>query len=150
MYGSGEIKYFTEQELMCKGSGVIKLDPRFATALVELREAWGNPLSPSSVCRTPDHNTKVGGKPNSLHLTENPKWKCSGTMAADIKWRNWKPESQLEFAKLALKMGWRVGLHDGFCHIDRLLDIEPDFPVSVFLYGTYTGQLFEKLKGFIK
>lgn len=143
------IPYFSEAELRCKGTGIIKLDPRFADALPKLREAWGKPLSPNSVCRSPEHNKAVGGHPNSLHLTENPKWPTFGTMACDIRWRDWKLEDQQSFAELALSMGWRVGLHDGFCHLDRLLDIAPG-SAKLFLYGTYTGPLYPRLTKPIK
>lgn len=139
------IEFFSEPELACKGSGTIKMDPRFAAALVELRRAWGRPLTPNSVCRTPAHNIKVGGHPSSLHLTDNPKWPTVGTMACDIRWRDWSLQDQLDFAQLALSRGWRVGLHNGFCHIDRLLDIAPESK-KVFLYGTYTGPIYARLK----
>ena len=138
------IQYFSEAELRCKGTGIIKLDPRFAESLPKLRESWGKPLSPNSVCRAPSHNKAVDGHPNSLHLTENPKWPTFGTMACDIRWRGWKLEDQQAFAELALEQGWRVGLHDGFCHLDRLLDIAPG-SAKVFLYGTYTGPLYPRL-----
>jgi hypothetical protein len=139
------IEYFSESELQCKGSGVIKLDPRFAAALSELRRAWGKPLSTNSVCRSPEHNKAVGGHPRSLHLTENPHWDTFGSMAADIRWRAWTIEDQESFARLALGQGWRVGLHNGFVHLDRLLDIAPESK-KVFLYGTYTGPLYARLK----
>jgi hypothetical protein len=38
------IEFFSEKELACKGTNVIKLDPRFAAALPELRRAWGEPV----------------------------------------------------------------------------------------------------------
>ena len=135
------IDYFSEKELACKGTGIIELDPRFAEALVDLRETWGKPLSPSSVCRTPLHNKFVKGHPNSFHLTENPKWKTFGTMAADITWRSWDTETKLKFAKLAYSLGWAVGLHNSFCHIDRRVDA--GLPQAVFLYGTWSN-LFDK------
>ena len=148
------IEFFSETELECKGSrqldgsgkpiagtGVIKLDPRFAAALPELRRAWGKGLTPNSICRTPEHNAKVGGNPNSLHMTENAKWPTIGTMAADISWRGWPVEEQLAFARLAWGMGWAVGLHNGFCHVDRRKDLElPNLPQSVFLYGQWDGK----------
>lgn len=134
---SRAIEFFSERELACKGTGVIKLDPRFAEALPKLRRAWGSALSPTSVCRTPEHNTKVGGHPRSLHLTENPAHPSQGCMAADIAWRHWPTSQKLEFAKLAWSMGWAVGLHDGFCHIDRRADI--GLKRTVFLYGTWSG-----------
>lgn len=60
------IPYFSESELQCKGTGIIKLDPRFADALPKLREAWGKPLTPNSVCRNPEHNKAVGGLGSGL------------------------------------------------------------------------------------
>lgn len=134
------IEFFADHELACKGSGVIKLDPRFADALPALRREWSRPLSPTSVCRTPEHNAKVGGHPRSLHLTDNPVWPTIGTMGADIAWRSWPDMRKLAFARLAWKRGWSVGLHDGFCHIDRRGDLGlPNLPQNVFLYGAWSG-----------
>jgi zinc D-Ala-D-Ala carboxypeptidase len=134
------IPYFSERELACKGSGIIKLDPRFAEALPKLREAWGKALVATSVCRSPEHNLKVKGHPSSLHLTENPIWPTMGTMAADIAWRGWPIENQILFARMAWKMGWSVGLHDGFCHIDRRADMKLDrLKQAVFIYGQWSG-----------
>jgi hypothetical protein len=142
------IEFFSQAELECKGSrkdnapgtGVIKLDPRFAVALPELRRTWGKSLNPNSICRTPEHNTKVGGNPNSLHMTENAKWPTIGTMAADISWRGWPVEEQLAFARVAWGMGWAIGLHNGFCHVDRRADLGlPNLPQSVFLYGEWAN-----------
>jgi len=103
-----------------------------------LRRKWGMPLTPTSVCRTPQHNAKVGGNPRSLHLTENPKWQTFGTMAADISWRDWHKEKKLKFAKLAWDLGWSIGLHNSFCHIDRR--VEAGLEQKVFLYGTWDNQ----------
>lgn len=134
------IRFFSERELACKGTGEIHMDPRFARALPELREAWGKPLHPNSVCRTPAHNAAVGGHPRSMHLTDNPMWPTVGTMGCDLRWRGWPVEDQLAFARLAWSMGWAVGLHDGFIHIDRRGDLGlPNLPQNVFLYGTWSG-----------
>ena len=143
------IRFFSHAELECKGSrvngrpgtGVIRMHPTFATELVRLREAWGRPVVPNSVCRTPAHNRAVGGHVRSLHLTENPHWPTLGCMAMDWPWRSWTKADQLAFARLAWRMGWSVGLHDGFCHIDRRADLGlRDLPQAVFLYGTWTGR----------
>lgn len=130
------IEFFSVAELRCKGSGRVILDPRFAEALPELRRAWGGPLSVTSVCRTPAHNKAVGGHPHSLHLTENPKHPTFGTMAADIRWREWPTPDKMKFAKLAWSLGWSVGLHDGFCHVDRRIEFMRQ---ACFLYGTWSG-----------
>ena len=135
------IPYFSESELRCKGTGVIKLDPRFASALVEFREAWGKPITANSVCRTPEHNKSVKGHPRSLHLTDNPTWSTYGTMAIDCAWNNWEIDKQLRFAQLAWSMGWSVGLHNSFCHLDRRGDLNlPNLPQNVFIYGSWNNR----------
>lgn len=130
------LEFFGPKELACQRTGLIKLDPHFAEALPTLRRAWGKPMVLNSVCRTPAHNKAVGGHPSSLHLTENPKHPTKGAMAADVRWRGWPSKDQLAFAKLAFSMGWAVGLHDGFCHIDRRADV--GLAKNVFLYGTWS------------
>lgn len=135
------LPYFPAHEIACKCCGVIKMDRAFAAMLPALREAWAKPLTPTSVCRCPAWNTICNngkpGHPDSLHLTENLKWKTAGTMAADIAWRLWPTAEKLRFARLAHSLGFRVGLHDGFCHIDggRKLGINP----RPFLYGEWSG-----------
>lgn len=136
-----KLPYFDEYELACKGTGAIKMDMNFAVHFPLLRHLWGEPFTPNSVCRTPEHNSVInkgrGGHPNSLHLTENPKHPTCGTMAADVPWRGWNKEKKLSFARLAWSLGWAVGLHDGFCHVDRRVDV--GLVQKVFLYGHWSG-----------
>ena len=132
------IPFFTRSELSCKGTGVIKLDRRLAVRLPQLRIEWGDALYPTSVCRTPEHNESVGGHKRSLHLTDNPTHDTDGCMAADIAWRNWSAERKLRFARLAWSLGWSVGLHDSFCHIDRRKDA--GLAQASFLYGHWSDQ----------
>lgn len=131
------LPYFPRHELACKGTGIILLDARFAAALPHLRMMWGKPLTPTSVCRTPAHNTAVGGHKTSMHLTENPARGTNGTMAADLAWGPWPPEQQLAFARLAWSLGWAVGLHDSFIHVDRRSEVR--LRPQVFVYGQWTG-----------
>jgi len=128
----GALPYFSAGELACKGSGDIKLDLRFAAHLPALRQSWGKPLTVTSCCRTPGHNQVVGGHPRSLHLTDNPHHPTHGTMAIDLLW----PDAPLSFARLAYKMGWSVGLHDVFIHLDlrRVIGL----PKAVFKYGKWS------------
>ena len=137
MSWTSALPFFSESELACKGSGVIKLDPQFAAMLPALRVAWGKPLIPNSVCRTPAHNAAVGGHVRSLHLNDNPVHDTQGCAAADIRWRNWDNETKLKFARLAYSLGFSVGLHDGFCHVDWRQSA--GLKQACFLYGQWSG-----------
>ena len=57
-----KLKYFTESE-------VVGLDSKFTLLLDKARENAGIPFVINSGYRTPAHNKKVGGVPNSAHLT---------------------------------------------------------------------------------
>lgn len=134
----GAIPFFTEEELACRCCGTIKLDLNFAAKLPALRAAWGAPLRLSSVCRCSTWNKSQGGHPTSLHLIVNPKYKTSGAMAADVKWRQWEVADKLKFARLAWAHGFSVGLHDGFCHVDLRTAVGK--LQTVYLYSEWAGQ----------
>jgi hypothetical protein len=131
------LPYFTEKELACKCCGLVQMDLRFAAMLPVLRQRWGKPVTVNSACRCPEHNAAVGGHPTSMHLTQNPKWSTTGTAAVDIAWRNWATMEKLTFARMAHDLEFRVGLHNGFIHLDmgRLLGINP----RPFLYGEWSS-----------
>lgn len=134
------LPYFPEHELECPHCNLIQLDIRFAAALPALRLAIGHALYPTSVTRCPAHNRKVRGHPRSMHLTENPVHPTNGSMGADIAWRGWPLHDKLDFARLAWSLGWSVGLHDGFCHVDRRADLGLDhLPQKVYLYDEWGG-----------
>ena len=132
-----DLPYFDTNETQCKGSGVVKLDPNFAVHMPYLRHTWGGPLMLNSCCRSPEHNDAVGGHPRSLHLTDNPSHPSQGAMACDVRWASWPQKKQLRFARLAWSLGWSVGLHHSFCHVDRRADIGLD--QAVFYYGAWHG-----------
>jgi hypothetical protein len=134
---TGALPYFPVNEIACKCCGLVKIDLRFAAMLPALRRAWDEPLTPTSLCRCPAHNAKSGGHVTSLHLTDNTKWPTTGSAAVDIAWRAWPTAKKVAFARLAHRQTFRVGLHDGFCHLDlgRILEMSP----KPFLYGTWTG-----------
>lgn len=142
------IPFFGEKELRCKGDSsenpcgcgsAIKLDIAFAVHLPVLRFEWGEPFTLNSCCRCTIHNKNSKGHESSLHLMKNPKWPTSGTMAGDVPWRHWDDDKQLRFAALAYSLGWSIGLHDGFCHIDRRINC--GLKQRVFLYGEWSGQM---------
>lgn len=109
--------YFSEDELKCKGTGELQLAPGFLGSLLVLRELYGRPMSVTSCCRSPEHNKKINGHPNSLHLTKNDKWNTGGTLAIDVSisnYSNWDSELR-ESAEL---LGWSLGVGKTFIHLD--------------------------------
>ena len=133
---------FTRRELACPKTGIILLDMNFAVAYPYLRHQWGDALYPNSVCRSPEHNEAIDGHPRSLHLIDNPVHPTDGAMAADNQWRNWRSARKLRFAQLAWRLGWSLGLHDGFIHIDRRVDV--GLPQKVFTYNEWASPFTEK------
>lgn len=123
MFWKGPIPYFNRDELESPDTREIRLDRRFAAAFPALRLAHGGPLVPTSVCRTPAYNERIRGHPRSLHLTDNPVHPTDGTMGADLYWETWPVQTKLRFARLAWSMGWSLGLHDEFVHVDRRADL---------------------------
>lgn len=132
------LPYFSKDELACKGNGEYKLDVSLAVYLPVLRYEWGKPLIINSGCRSPQHNTLIGGHPRSLHLTDNPVHPTSGCAGVDIDWDTWSTEDQIKFAQFCYARGWSVGLHNGFIHIDRRINI--GLNQAVYDYGSaWTG-----------
>lgn len=131
------LPFFTKGELGCRHCGEVKIDIRLAALLPAMRQRWGKPLTPTSVCRCLLHNTSVGGHPRSLHLIDNPVWPTDGSGAVDISWRDWPAQTKLDFARMAHRLGFRIGLHDSFVHLDigRELGMSP----APFLYGSWSA-----------
>ena len=85
-----------------------KMDKTFLLRLDEARERAGIPFVINSAYRTPGHNAKIGGKPNSSHLKG---------LAVDISVTN----SRQRFIVLnaLLEVGFtRIGIADTFIHVD--------------------------------
>lgn len=114
--------YFKVKELACKGTGEFKADPLFLCYLSVLRHKMGKPFIINSGCRAPSHNKAVGGHPNSLHSTENPKYPTA-TMAVDVSTRGWTEAERQKLIKIAKADGWNIGLAETFLHLDRGQDV---------------------------
>ena len=112
------MSYFTDDELKCKSTGVLKLAPGFLNRLNELREAWGRPMIVNSCCRSAEYNRQVDGKPDSWHIYDHSD--RDGTCAIDIKMIDSEKRGLL--VSLAWEKGWTVGVAKTFLHLDRRVD----------------------------
>ena len=95
-------KYFKELD------NLDKMDKTFLLRLDEARERAGIPFIINSAYRTPEHNAKIGGKPNSSHLRG---------LAVDISVTN--SRQRFIILNALLDVGFtRIGIADTFIHID--------------------------------
>ncbi|MCC5809898.1 MAG: hypothetical protein JJU06_05945 [Ectothiorhodospiraceae bacterium] len=122
---------FTKDELRCKGSGMLRLAPGFADELKALRVTLNEPMVINSACRSDAHNRAVGGHPRSLHVCDATYWPTGGCCAIDV--RTTDAAYRARIIRLALNMGWSVGLHAAFVHLDRRSDYT-SLEQSVFPY----------------
>jgi zinc D-Ala-D-Ala carboxypeptidase len=100
---------FSPREMACKGTGQLLLDEVAMDKLQGLRDALGVPLIITSAYRTPEHNKRVGGAKNSLHMRG---------VAFDVRMENHDP---YVFEIAAKEAGFRgIGHYpkQGFMHID--------------------------------
>jgi len=95
-------KYFNELD------NLDKMDADFLTALDEARELAGIPFKINSAYRTPEHNAKIGGKPNSSHLKG---------LAVDISVTNSRQRFIVLNALISVGFN-RIGIADTFIHVD--------------------------------
>jgi uncharacterized protein YcbK (DUF882 family) len=111
-------KYFSEEELRCKGTGELKMMEEFMSKLIELRKKLGQPMVISSGYRTPEYNQRIGGSSKSAHiLGKAVDVVCSGEKAYNI-------------VKLGLEIGFTgIGIQQRGEHSKRFIhldDVEPD------------------------
>jgi acetyl-CoA acetyltransferase len=141
-------KYFTDNELKCKGSGILKLDPTFDAELTELRKIFAQPMRVNSCCRSAEHNAKVGGAKMSFHIADKPAWRrLTGCAAIDVAYST--KEYRDTLARLAWHKGWRVGYNKTFLHLD-IAAIKKIKPKSVFKYDNVSDAEFNEFKQIIK
>lgn len=132
-------RYFSNTELGCKHCGLIALDPTFAHMLVALRIVFNKPMNPTSICRCPVHNKAVGGASQSLHLTTPAFPQVKGTAAIDVNYSGQPNPTQYrnDLARLAWRMGFRIGYHKTFLHLDSAAHLGA-LPKSIFSYDSIT------------
>jgi len=101
-------KYFQAKELACPCCGKVEMKQELIDRLDEIRELYGKPIRITSGFRCEKHNSEVGGKPNSAHVTGE---------AVDIACSS--SEDRFVLIRLALASGFfRIGIANGFIHID--------------------------------
>lgn len=100
---------FSPQELACRGSGELMIEPDAMDKLQALRDKLGRPIIINSGYRSPKHNKAVGGASQSKHMLG---------LAIDCRQDNQNPE---EFLKAAVAVGFRgIGTYpkQNFIHVD--------------------------------
>ena len=108
---------FSHSELACPTTNQVRLAAGFGEALERLRVELDEPMHLTSACRSPLHNAKINGHPQSLHLTINSLWGTGGTCAVDVGANN--GEFKAKLITLALDQEWSVGVASNFIHLDR-------------------------------
>ena len=76
--------HFSHSELACPATDQVRLAAGFGEALEHLRVELDEPIYLTSACRSPLHNAKINGHPQSLHLVINSHWGTGGTCAVDV------------------------------------------------------------------
>ena len=121
---------FTENELRCKGSGLLRLAPGFADKLRDLRVDMDHPMIVNSACRSKAHNESIDGHPRSLHVGDEPHWPTGGCCAIDIRTHRWNGKEWIPInswyrdvlIEVAWDLGWSIGYGASFLHLDRRID----------------------------
>ena len=95
----------------------MRLAAGFGEALERLRVELNEPMHLTSACRSPLHNAKINGHPQSLHLVINSLWATGGTCAVDVAATDGQYRAKL--IALALDQKWSVGVASNFIHLDQ-------------------------------
>lgn len=87
------------------------VNPQLIELLNKIRDEFGEPIVVTSGYRSPEHNAKVGGVKNSMHVLGQ---------AADIRptLANSDALPRLQEICDRLNPDGGVGLYDTFCHVD--------------------------------
>lgn len=100
---------FSPEEIACRGTGKIGIDPDAMDKLQALREMLGLPLMLNSAYRSPEHNRNVGGARNSFHKK---------AMAFDVSMANHDPVTFEIAARAVGFTGFGFYQRNNFIHID--------------------------------
>jgi len=100
---------FSPEEIACRGTGKIGIDPEAMDRLQCLRGLIAAPLMLNSAYRSPEHNRAVGGAAHSQHLKAR---------AFDVSMANHDPETFEAAARKAGFTGFGFYPRNDFIHID--------------------------------
>lgn len=105
-----DLKYFKPSEFIMHSQNVYdKMSMWFLKKLDKLRHEFGLPMVLNSSYRTPTYNQVIGGKPKSMHLKGR---------AVDIDATRYTGAQRAKLVKLALDMGFSVGVSSDMIHLD--------------------------------
>lgn len=107
-------KHFKAEELQCKGTGQVKPNTELLAVLELIRQVFDKPVIITSGYRSPEHNKKVGGAPNSKHIQG---------IAADIVVKGVEPSSVYDLLDKTFPNYYGLGLYErdyttGWVHVD--------------------------------
>jgi len=106
-------KYFSEEELRCKGTGELKMMEEFMDKLILLRETIKQPLVISSGYRSPIYNERICETKNSAHIL--------GKAVDIIK----KKKKAFTIVKLATVLGFTgIGVQQRGEHSKRFIHLD--------------------------
>ena len=108
-------KYFTEDELKCKHTGLCDMDWAFMQTIERVRERCGFPFKVSSAYRSPEHPIEAAKKSPGAH--------ASGK-AMDILI---KGEQAMTLVRIALEEGiYRIGVAQKGDYNSRFIHLDMD------------------------
>ena len=107
-------KNFSKSEFACKcGCGFDEISTITVLVWQLVRDKFNQPITITSGCRCVQHNSKVGGKPNSQHTLG---------YAADGQVTNVTPKEVGEFLNSLFSSSLGLGVYKNFVHIDARID----------------------------
>ena len=101
--------HFSPEEVACRGTGRLVVNPAAMDALERLRHALGAPMILRSAYRSPEHNRAVGGAPRSKHMEAT---------AFDVAMANHDPRRFEALARDCGFQGFGFYPRSGFMHVD--------------------------------
>ena len=111
------LDHFSHSELACPTTDQVRPAAGFGEALKRLRVELDEPMHLTSACRSPLHNAKINGHPQSLHLVINSLWATGGTCAVDVAATD--DQYRAKLITLALAQEWSIGVASNFIHLDQ-------------------------------